>query len=218
MFTPELFFIGIGIGLLGVLPVGPVNIMCINRSLHTGLAAGLATGIGGLLADVLFASAAIFSVQAILAFITTYKMLLQTIGGTILIFIGLHIARSRTQFHEDRSNASVSTFSMGLSAFLVTLTNPAPLFYFASAFSGLGVALSGANSLPNAITLLLGVAAGAGGWWCAISILVSRFRDRFSLQWMSRINLVSGGFLILFGAVIIADYALGLELLKKLAI
>lgn len=211
----ELLLIGFGIGLLGVLPVGPINIMCISRSLHKGLAAGLATGVGGLAADILFASAALFGVQAIVSFITTYHMILQTLGGTVLILIGAMLMRSKAEFRDEDSRPASGVVRMGVGAFLITITNPAPLFYFASAFSGLGGALSGSNGLTNAFNLLAGVLLGAGSWWVLLASGVSYFRDNFSLKWMSRINLFSGGLLVMFGAIILADYALGLDIIKR---
>ncbi len=212
----DLFFIGFGIGLLGVLPVGPVNVMCINRSLHLGLIAGIATGIGGLMADMMFESAALFGIQAIVSFIFTYKMILQTIGGTVLIAIGVHLMRTKAQFKDTDSGKAYSIPRMIIGTFLVTFANPAPLFYFASAFSPLGGALNGANGLFNALAVLAGVACGAGAWWLFLSVVVSSLRDKFTLKWISTINIISGGILVLFGSVIIADYAFKLDLLAKL--
>jgi threonine/homoserine/homoserine lactone efflux protein len=61
----QLVIAGIGVGLLVAAPIGPVNVLCIQRAVTNGFWGGLAAGIGAMLGDGLLAAIAAFSVTAI---------------------------------------------------------------------------------------------------------------------------------------------------------
>ena len=63
--TLQLVLAGISIGVLMAAPIGPVNVLVIQRAVAGGFWAGLAAGIGAVLGDGLLAAIAAFSVTAI---------------------------------------------------------------------------------------------------------------------------------------------------------
>lgn len=82
---------GWAIGLIAAVPIGPVNLICIRRTLQYGRLYGFTSGLGAALGDALFACIAGFSLTAILQLIAGYSMPLQIIGGVMLVVIGVRM-------------------------------------------------------------------------------------------------------------------------------
>src|SRR4029077_5480646 len=85
----QLVLAGIGVGLLVAAPIGPVNVLCIQRAVTNGFWGGLAAGIGALLGDGLLAAVAAFSVTAISDVMIAYSGMIQFLGGILLIVFGI---------------------------------------------------------------------------------------------------------------------------------
>src|ERR1700761_8985369 len=83
--------IGVLIGVLIAAPVGPVNIVCIQRTLERGFWGGFAAGIGAVLADGIIATVAAFGATAISGFMRDHQLKIELIGGLILTIFGLKI-------------------------------------------------------------------------------------------------------------------------------
>ena len=83
----QLVLAGLGIGILMAAPVGPVNVLVIQRALSRGFWGGLAAGIGAVIGDGLLAAIAAFSVTAISDVITTHQRDIQVAGGALLTML-----------------------------------------------------------------------------------------------------------------------------------
>jgi threonine/homoserine/homoserine lactone efflux protein len=86
---------GIAIGLFFAVPVGPIGILCIRRSLTTGFKSGLATGLGAATADALFGAIAAFGLTGISSFLLEHKAAFNLFGGIFLCYIGVGTFRSK---------------------------------------------------------------------------------------------------------------------------
>src|SRR5579872_6395957 len=86
-----LFIKGLIIGFAIAAPVGPIGILCIQRSLHDGFKIGLMTGMGAALADGTYGLIAGFGLTAISSMLITYQFWIQIIGGLFLFYLGIKI-------------------------------------------------------------------------------------------------------------------------------
>ena len=84
----QLMLAGIGIGLLMAAPIGPVNVLVIQRAAASGFWGGLAAGIGAVLGDGMLAAIAALSVTAISDVMTAYSGMIQFVGGILLLAFG----------------------------------------------------------------------------------------------------------------------------------
>ncbi len=91
----QLMLAGIGIGLLMAAPIGPVNVLVIQRAAASGFWGGLAAGIGAVLGDGMLAAIAAFSVTAISDVMTAYSGIIQFVGGILLVAFGLGLLFAR---------------------------------------------------------------------------------------------------------------------------
>ena len=80
---------GLLAGLAIAAPVGPVNVLCISRTLRKGWKAGLASGLGAATADALYGAIAGFSINFIIQLLIREEFWIRLIGGSFLIVVGV---------------------------------------------------------------------------------------------------------------------------------
>ncbi len=209
--NPLLVLIGIPIGILVAAPVGPVNILCIQRSIERGVWNGIAAGTGAVLADALIAFAAALGVGAITGALARYRLVIQMIGGLVLILAGARLLTARPN---PIATSTEGGQSMDLAAicwdipksFLLTITNPGPVLGLIAIFGAVSTFVE-VNTTVDAVVLVTAIAVGSLSWWIFLATLVSRFRSRFKVERIHQINRICGLLLLGFGAILIAEVA-----------
>lgn len=196
---------GMGVGLIMSAPAGPVNFLCFHRTLHRGLTAGLMIGFGAVIADAIFASAAIFGLKAVSKFINDNLSLLQVIGGTVIIVFGIYLLLHRPT-EASTSKSPRKFWQYLLSGFALTTTNPGNLFGFLAIFSGLTDLITEHTSLFHSLSLIVGVIAGAVLWWVSFTGTVYYFRNKITKNTLLRINKTAGVIILGLGILLIGRY------------
>lgn len=200
--------LGLAIGFIAAAPVGPVNVMIMQRSFKRGFLAGVITGIGSVLADAVFASAAAFGMTAVGDFFELHARTIQIVGGIILILFGLRLVLSHPHFNVSIGERSQGVFSGMAAAFALTITNPGALLGFLALIGSLGDWAPEHGDWVGASELVLGVIAGGFLWWVMISAIVARLRVHLDDHWLERVNWVAGSLLMGFGVVILVRLGL----------
>lgn len=203
-----LFVTGLGIGLIVSAPVGPVNLMTIQRAFKHGFGPGFSAGIGAVIADTLYAAIAAFGISAISHFLSGHRAGIQLIGGLLLIGFGWLTLRTHPHLDsasEPRQDVGTGALPSLLAAFAMTLTNPGAVLGFLAIFGSLGDMAPAHDDIPGVLSLVAGVAVGALIWWAGVAALVARLRGRLNDRWLDHINLAAGGLLALFGLAILAS-------------
>ena len=194
-----LFGKGLLIGLSVAAPVGPIGVLCINRSLTDGPRAGFVTGLGAAVADGVYGAVAAFGLAAVSLFLLDHQDLVRGLGGAGLLALGLHMA-----LKAPTARAAAQDFRGLLrafaSCFLLTLANPATILSFVAVFAALGLA-DRPGDLTAALVMVVGVFLGSALWWLGLAGLVGRLRHRLSPAAVVWINRTSGAVLCLFGLV-----------------
>jgi threonine/homoserine/homoserine lactone efflux protein len=189
----ELLLRGIAAGLAIAAPVGPVNILCISRTLQKGRMAGLLTGFGAASADTLYGAIAGFSISIVISWLVREEFWLRLIGGLLLIGIGIVYFFKHPKSLENGKESSHSAY---VTALLLTLTNPTTVLSFLAVLAALGLS----EQRPPLMTLILvgGIFTGSMLWWIILAIGANHFRDKDNDRvtlWMNRIaGLAIGAF------------------------
>ncbi|HEY9644261.1 MAG TPA: LysE family transporter [Coleofasciculaceae cyanobacterium] len=199
------FLRGLMIGLSIAVPVGPIGILSIRRTLNSGWLAGLLTGLGAATADALYGCVAGFGLTFISDLLIDHAFWLRLIGGLFLCYLGVKTFISRPAETDDASSVPSSAQSMAYlsmygSTVFLTLTNPATILSFAAVFVGLGLATVGSNYL-TAATLVAGVFSGSALWWLLLSSGMSLVRSKFNPRRLRILNRISGLILLTFGII-----------------
>jgi len=193
------------IGFAIAAPVGPIGLLCIQRSLTDGRRMGLATGFGAATADAAYGCVAAFGLTAISSFLVGQRLWLGFFGGLFLCYLGIRtfIRQPGGQVTEIRNGGLLSAY---VSTLFLTLTNPMTILSFAAVFAGFG--LGTAPGYPSASALVVGVFIGSALWWVLLSSGVARFRLRVGPDWMRVINRLSGGVIAAFGLYSLSTFLL----------
>ena len=197
----ELLLRGVACGVIIAAPVGPVNVLCIQRTIFKGWRSGLLSGFGSALADTIYGSFAAFSISFVIAFLVREEFRIRFYGGLLLIAIG-----AWSLLRRPRALGAQVARPMGhseyVTTFLLTLTNPTTVLSFLAVLAALR--LGEQRSVLLTLVVVLGIFCGAMLWWCILTGVVYRFRDKFSdraLKWVDR----AGGIAIgLFGVITLA--------------
>ena len=202
---------GIIVGIIVTAPVGPIGLLCIQRTINRGMFSGLTTGIASALADLVFAIIAGFSISAIGNFLEVNKLLIRLIGGIIVLFLGIRITRTNPIKRFRHQKLQKRTYvGDAISGFLITLTNPVVIIVFGAAFAGFG--LNEAQSHKEVIFTIIGIFIGAVSWWTTLTFLVNIFKSKINFRKMFWLNRITGILVIIFGIAII----IGAFFIKKL--
>ncbi|HEY3370982.1 MAG TPA: LysE family transporter [Prolixibacteraceae bacterium] len=194
---------GILIGLLVSIPLGPIGVLVIQRTVNKNRMAGLVSGMGAALSDTLYAIIAGFSLTYVVEFIRVHEMLFQSIGALVVLGLGIHIFFKNPvtdlQQHRLRGNTH---FKDIMSTFLVTFSNPLSVFVFLAIFTSSGVATNLEQPYHTSL-IILGVFTGTFIWWFSLSGIVSLFRHKINLRALWWMNKTAGLLMVMFVLVTI---------------
>ena len=200
---------GFAIGVLVSAPMGPIGVLCIQRTLNKGRLSGVATGLGASLSDLFYAALTGLGMSIVIDFIETNVVLIQIFGSLVLMCFGIYQFRQNPA-RNIRKSLNPSSFAQDfITSFLLTLSNPLILFFFVGLFARLNFFLPGMK-IPHYCTGYLALIAGALCWWLTITYFINKVRKRFNLRSLWLINRSVGGIIILMSlaglGTGIADY------------
>jgi threonine/homoserine/homoserine lactone efflux protein len=187
----ELLVRGMLAGLAISAPVGPVNVLCVSRTIASGWRAGVTAGLGAAAADTIYGAIAGYSIHFVIEFLVREEFWIRFFGGILLIGIGVVYYRKKPQLltAENSGKSYASTF-------LLTLTNPTTVLSYLAILAALQ--LSESRAWWQTLIVVGGIFLGAMLWWTVLAYIASHFRDRFNnraMLWMNRIaGLAIGGF------------------------
>ncbi len=194
---------GVLIGFAIAAPVGPIGLLCIQRTLQDGRKFGFVSGLGAASADGIYGAIAGFGLTFVSGFLVAQQMWLALIGGLFLCYLGV-----RTFLSEPAAKAVYarrgSLFKAYAATFLLTLTNPITILSFIAIFAGLGLAAAENNYL-EAVSLVVGVFLGSVSWWLLLSGGVSLFRGAFTPARLRGVNVLAGVILMGFGLLAVGS-------------
>ncbi len=191
---------GIAVGFAVAMPVGPIGVLCIKRSLKDGFAFGLATGLGAATADATYG--VLVALGLGLSGLLVYALPLKIGGGLLIVLLGLLGLRS---FFTPATKAEIAPPKGGLlaawlSTFLLTLTNPMTILAFVGLIAALGTA-----SAAGAYMLVLGVFLGSLLWWMILVGGVVMLKSRLPIKALRWLDFTSGMVLVAWGGAILSS-------------
>ncbi len=201
--------VGVAVGLVLAIPVGPTAILCMRRTLQRGPAFGFATGLGAAVADAFYGAAAAFGISAISGFLRQHDVAVRLAGGTFMLVMAVRLVRAHGLPKRELASSSPGHAVGALvSGFFLTVTNPMTMFGFVTVFTSLHwVDMVKAEC---AGFLVLGVALGSALWWLTLTLGIVRLRHRLTEATLHRVNLFAGVVLGLFGMFTLVVVALKL--------
>lgn len=203
-FIESLFYMvwrGLAIGILISAPMGPVGMLCIQRTLDKGRHTGFYTGIGAALSDLFYCLLTGFCLSFIEDFVSRNQNVIQLIGSAVLIGFGLYLFRKKPAptFRKPAGQSGDPKKNI-LTGFLFTFSNPLILFLIIGLFARFNFAMPDIRWYHYIIGFIF-ILAGALGWWWAVTYVVDKVRGHFTMKTMRIVNMVIGGVILVFAIV-----------------
>lgn len=201
----DFVFKGILIGLVASAPMGPVGVLCIQRTLNKGRWYGFMTGIGACVSDIIYALITGFGMSFVMDFVGNEhnRFVLQLSGSVVLLLFGVYCYRSNPtkNMHQSNKNQKGTLAHNGITAFLVTLSNPLIIFLFIFLFAQFAFVV---NDRPFEMTIgYISIILGAMLWWFGLTWLIDKVRGKFDNYGIVLINRVVGCIVVIFSVIML---------------
>lgn len=188
--------------------MGPIGVLCVQKTVNKGRAIGFLSGLGAATADTVYAILAAFGVTFITNFLSKNQELFQVIGIMVLIFLGFRMIFNNPvkQYRYHRtSSKKMSAVRDYISVFFLTISNPLTIIFFGAAFTMLGL-LTQIEGQRNNLLLVAGIFAGASLWWFALTYIVNIFRKKFRLRNIFILNRASGVIIVFLSILAVIKF------------
>lgn len=200
----EILFRGVCVGVAASITVGPVAVLCIQRTLSKSRLSGLVSGLGVACADTLMAIIAYFCYSMLQSQIEQYNTLLRVAGGIFVVIVGVWVFAQNPvpQIRRNRAGRSsswqdfVSIFGLTLANFIMVI--PYILAFFA-VFKIATVEAVDLGGVFRGVFVIAGFFCGSLAWWSLLAFVINLFRRRFRPRHMLTINHVAGVIICVLG-------------------
>ncbi|HEX7682554.1 MAG TPA: LysE family transporter [Trinickia sp.] len=199
-----LFIKSLAIGFSIAAPVGPIGMLCIQRSLSRGFRSGLATGLGAACADMIYGLLGALGIAGIAAALPALGIVLKIGGGAFLIWLAWAIAREAKATPTAATEGPRASVRRDfLTTFGLTLSNPMTIVSFIGIFAALGPSTSGQGSSGWAAVLpmVAGVFLGSAAWWLCLSSTTAALGRKIPVSYVHGIARLSALAIGVFGGV-----------------
>lgn len=190
----DLIIKGFIVGVVVSAPLGPVGVLCIQRTLNKGRWYGFVTGLGATLSDLVYALITGYGMTFVVDFIENPQNMfyLQFLGSIMLLVFGIYTFRSNpVQSIRPVSGNKGTLVHNFVTAFFVTFSNPLIIFLFIGLFARFSFVLPEVELYEQSFGYL-GIIGGAITWWFLITYLVNKLRTRFDLRGIWILNRIIG--------------------------
>ncbi|MGN0283119.1 MAG: LysE family translocator [Prevotella sp.] len=193
---------GMLIGLIASAPMGPVGVLCVQRTLNKGRWYGFITGIGAALSDMIYAAITGYGMSYVMDLLSNpqTKMYLQIVGSMMLLAFGIYTYKSDPTKKIHRSgNGKGTLFHNGMTAFLVTFSNPLIIFLFVACFAQFAFVMP--DHPFEMVVGFMSIVFGALLWWFGLTWLIDKIRGKFDDNGIRLINQVIGAIVVLSSVI-----------------
>ena len=190
---------GFLIGIIAAIPIGPILMLTIQKSVSDGRKAGFSCGLGGTAVDTLCAIISAFALSGIGDYVTTHTTVIEIVGGLFVMFVGVNMFRSRVPKTRRKKPYSAKNF---VKAFTMGLSNPAAIAVMLALFTFFKMDM---RDVPHWIPVasILALACGSASYWYCLSRLVAHFGDKFNFKILVIINRIAASAIFIFGAILL---------------
>lgn len=192
---------GLLIGILVSAPMGPVGMLCIQRTLSKGRWHGFVTGLGAMVSDIIYAMLTSLGMGVVVNFVEANQAPLQLAGSLVLSIFGYYIYQSNPVKNLRKQKERKLSFTQDfITAFLLTFSNVLIVLLYIGLFARFGFILPD-HSLGMIIGGIICIGIGAISWWLFITYIVSKLRKWFNVRGIWLMNRIVGSTIIILSII-----------------
>lgn len=192
---------GFLIGVLVSAPMGPIGMLCIQRTLSKGRWHGFITGLGAALSDIIYAALTCLCMGMVVSFVEANQRPLQLLGSIVLALFGVYLFRSNPVRNLRKRKEKKLSFTQDfITAFLFTFSNMLIVLLYIGLFARFGFVL-----LEHSVWMILagigGIGIGAIVWWFLITYFISKLRRWFNVRGIWLMNKIVGSVIMIVSII-----------------
>ena len=195
--------VGLLIGIVLSIPIGPINVAVISRGFKQGFSRAFAVGLGASVMDFLYCGAALLGLSAIVHKLEV-NIFIQAIGFLVLLYLGIRDISTKIESFRDetvvpREGRFHSAFLIGV---FMYVSNPMLVAFWIT----LGGIIQSTGTFINGITdgaiFALGVGSGTALWYYLLLKAIFWKRDSFKPETLTVLSKISGFIMLGFSGYI----------------
>lgn len=197
-----LLFQGIFLGVIVSVPVGPVNVICLQGTVQHGKLYGFKSTIGGTLADSIYAAIAILGLNVFISFVNKNQFIFEMGSSLVILTFGAILLLNKTVKNEWKKQATpVRCIGNSVKSFFLTISNPLTVLFFVAYLANFKISGGSLNYMLT-ICFVMGVVIGSMLWFYSLSSIIAHYKHRLNLNHFRKINKVCGYLLCLLAIVL----------------
>jgi threonine/homoserine/homoserine lactone efflux protein len=193
---------GIFLGVIVSVPVGPVNVICLQGTVKYGKLYGFKSTIGGTLADSIYAAIAIMGLNVFIAFVNKNQFIFEMVSSLVILTFGTILLMNKTVKNEwTNQTTPVRCVGNSVKSFFLTISNPLTVLFFVAYLANFKIS-GGSLNYMLIICFVLGVVIGSMLWFYSLSSVVAHFKHRLNINHFHKINKVCGYLLCILALIL----------------
>ncbi|MBN9542277.1 MAG: LysE family transporter [Alphaproteobacteria bacterium] len=189
------FIKAVMIGFAIAAPVGPIGILCIRKTLESGLKGAILVGLGASIALSIYGLIAGLGMSAITNILIEKEGVIKVVGGLLLLYLAYRECNTKPS-NKEASVKAKSDLQTILAVTFLTLTSPMTIISFIGIFASIN---TGAIAILDVIIMVLGIFVGSMCWWFILGGVISKIKHKLPEIWLSRIKYIAAIILAGFG-------------------
>jgi threonine/homoserine/homoserine lactone efflux protein len=180
--------------------IGPIALLCVQRTLERGWGVGFVSGLGVATSDALYGLIGGLGLTVITNFLVGQQFRLRLVGGLALLYIGLRALFAKAEIKPAQEKVEGSSGYLGAysSILFLTASNPMTIILFAGVYAGLGE-LGLVAGWGLAALFAAGIFLGSVVWWLILITGVNMLRSRFRVEMLTRLSKITAVVIVGFG-------------------
>ncbi len=202
------FLKGLIVGIGASIPLGPLGVLCIQKTLSKGRISGFLTGLGASVTDTIYSAISIMGLFLIDSFVNHHQILVFIVGGLVISMIGVKVYFTNPVKQIRQKNNNGKRFQDFFEGLIMTITNPGSILLIFAMFALVRLNISDypAKNAPFVSHLVLwGIFIGSALWWFSLSTLINIFRKKFRLRQLIILNRIAGAVIFALGIISMAE-------------
>lgn len=193
----DILISGIIIGVMVSAPMGPVGMLCIQRTLNKGRWAGFCTGIGAGLSDLVYCLITGLFLSFVQDFIERHAIIIQIFGSIVLIAFAAWLFKRNPAASLRKPTQTKNSYGTDtITGFLFTFSNPLILFFIIGLFGRFNFLLPDYQR-SHYITGYFSIFLGTIIWWYVITFFINKVRAHFNVRSMWLVNRIIGSIILI---------------------
>jgi threonine/homoserine/homoserine lactone efflux protein len=192
---------GIVIGICVSAPMGPIGVLCIQRTLNRGKYYGIVTGLGATASDLLYAIATGYGMSFVVDFLQLHQFAFQVVGSILVLAFGIYLFRSNPVRQLSKNTEAKESYMQDfVTSFALTITNPLIIVLIMALYARFNF-INQSMGLGESVIGFLFIILGACTWWFFLTSIVNLFRNKFNVRGLRWVNIITGFIIMVLAAV-----------------